>query len=81
MLKYRVSLKLPDKTQTKIRPTIKEGLEALDLPTFFKSKGTITVAYGKLKAEVWMWPHALRKLFTNPVSKELLQKRLMSALK
>ena len=79
--KYKVSLKLPNQTYSKSAPTILEALNTLKLPQFFKGKGIITVQYGKLKAEVWMWPVYLRKLFVNQTARLLLQKRLLNSLK
>jgi len=79
--KYKVSLLLPDKTHSKTGSTILEALEAIEPPQFFKAKAIITVNFGKLKAEVWMYPFQLRKLFVNPTSRQLLAKRLMLGLK
>jgi hypothetical protein len=79
--KYRVSLKLPDKTHTKVADSIMEGLEKLPVPHFWKSKAIIQVEFGKKRAEVYFWPFALRKLFVNKMSKQLLSKRLQLALK
>lgn len=79
--KYKVSLKLPDKTITKIRPTILEALNSFELPTVFKSKAIISVSSGGKKASVYFWPHSLRKLFINQTAKQILEKRLLSALK
>ena len=79
--KYKVSLKLPDKTYSKSASTPLQAIQALQRPVFFKSKGIIQLTYGKLKAETWMYPVLLRKLFNNPMSKQLLAKRLSLALK
>ena len=79
--KYRVSLKLPDKTVTKIRPSIFEALNAIEPPTFFKSKAIISVSVNKKKSSVYFWPYTLRKLFINNVAKQILEKRLLAALK
>lgn len=79
--KYKVSMRLGTDTQTKTGETILEALEALERPTYFKSKGIISVKYGKLFTEIYMWPILLRKLFTNQTSRLLLEKRLLSALK
>ena len=68
--KYKVSLKLPDKTLTKTGATILEALETIPLPTFFKTKAIISVTFGKLKAEMWMYPVQLRKLFVNPTDRK-----------
>ena len=79
--KYKVSLKLPDKTHTKTADSILAALEAIKPPTFFKSKAIIEVKYGKLKAELYMWPFQLRKLFVNPMMRVVFAKRLSSVLK
>jgi hypothetical protein len=79
--KYKVSLKLPDKVYSKSAPTVLEAIEKLPRPVFFKSKAIFELKSGKQKSEVYMWPHMLRKLFVNPMSRALLSKRLTLALK
>ena len=78
---YKLSLKLPDNLYSKQAKTIVEALDNLEIPTYFKGKGIISVQFGKLKSEVWMYPVQLRKLFVNSTSKLLLQKRLLLNLK
>ena len=79
--KYKVSLKLPDNLYSKQANTIIEALDGLEIPPYFKGKGILSVQFGKLEAEVWMYPVQLRKLFVNSTSKLLLQKRLLLNLK
>jgi hypothetical protein len=79
--KFRLSLKLPDKTYSKTADSILSALETMPVPQYFKSKGIIEAKLGKFKAEVWMYPAALRKLFASPMSRVLLAKRLLNALK
>ena len=79
--KYKVSMRLGTETQTKSGETILEALELLEKPIYFKTKGIISVKFGKQFAEIYMWPILLRKLFVNQTSRLLLEKRLLSALK
>jgi hypothetical protein len=82
--KYRVSLKLPNKTYTKIRPTIVEALEdifSMEPEGYYKVKCIVAVAYQKLRAEISIPPVYVRKLFVNGLTRQLLQKRLLNALK
>lgn len=79
--KYKVSLKLPDKTYSKTAPSIVEALDALNLDVKIGSKGVFEVQFGKLKAEIYLWPRMIRKLAINKLSKELFQKRMIGALK
>lgn len=79
--KFRVSLNLPDKTVTKIRPTVLEALNAIEPPVYFKSKALIKLQVNKMSAEVSLWPYSLRKLFVNLTAKQILAKRLVAALK
>jgi hypothetical protein len=82
--KYKVSLKLPDYTYTKIRPTIAEALTAIfeEYPNrFFKTKAIFKVSYNKLKADIFLPPVIMRKLMVNGLSRQLLQKRLLNSLK
>ena len=79
--KYRVSLKLADKTYTKIGSTIADALDALDLSVKVGGKGIFQVKYGKLRAEVFLYPRMIKKLAVNQLSRQLFQKRLLTALK
>ena len=60
--KYKVSLKLSDKTYSKSANSVEDALNKLKQPLFFKTKGIISLTAGKLKAETWMYPAQLRKL-------------------
>ncbi len=79
--KYKVSLKCPDKTYSKNADSIIEAFEAMDLPRFYKAKTVITVTYGKLSAELFLPIFQMRKLLINKIARQLLQKRLLLALK
>lgn len=78
--KYKLSLKLPDKTYTNSAATIVEALEVLN-PEHLKSKVIVGVQYGTKYAEVLLWPRMMKKLLVNKIFKELFQKRMILALK
>lgn len=80
-LKYKVSLRLPDKIYSKSAETILEALNEIHVENTFKTKGVICVKYGKKYAELLLPIPMMKKLLVNQLSRELLQKRLLLSLK
>lgn len=78
---YKLSLHLGNELHEAEAPSVAEGLDAIKSPNLHKAKGIITVTYGKLKAQVILFPIHLKKLFNNKTAKVLFQKRILGALK
>jgi len=46
-----------------------------------KSKGIITVKFGKLQAEINLYPLSIKRLLSNKTAQEIFEKRMLQAIK
>lgn len=78
---FSVALITDDKTYRASADTIVEAVEKLKRPAIFKGKSVLRVKAGKMSSEMPCYPYFLRRLFINPISREIFQKRMAAALK
>jgi hypothetical protein len=77
---YTIELKQGENVKRLEAPTIVEGLNSLtnDYP---RTAALLTVTKGDTKAELRLYPPVLRRLMVNPLTRLLMEKRLLTMMK
>lgn len=77
---YKVELEVNDEVIKSKADTLEEAILGVK-PTFYKTKGVITVKFGGLKASQLLVIHRMKRFFSSDLARIVLAKNLKLMLK